>query len=385
MSTAGFRFTPAVLPPETVALREEVRQFIAEELASGAFVPGPGGFTRFDSALSRKIGERGWIGMTWPKKYGGHERSMWESYVAYEELEAAGFPIRTFHPADRQVGPLILQFGTEELKLKYLPRIAAGELTCAIGLSEPDSGSDLAAIRTAATKVEGGWRVNGRKVWTSYAHKAQLLNMLLRTSPKEQDRHAGVSRFLLDLSSPGVSIRPIVNMTGRHEFNEVVFDDVFVPDEMVLGKVGDGWRLLGNEMAYERSGPDRWLVSFDTLKQLIDLITPDKEKCECAVTGRLVAHLWTLRQMSLSVTGMLERGELPSVEAAVVKDLGTTFDQEVPHAARSLVTEEARAIAPDSQFNAFLRYDLLFAPSLSLKGGTREILRNAIARELGLR
>ncbi len=385
MSTSGFRFTPALLPPEAVALRKEVRQFIAEELASGAFVPGPGSFARFDPALSRKIGKRGWIGMTWPKKYGGQERSMLESYVVYEELEAAGFPIRTFHPADRQVGPLIMHFGAEALKLKYLPKIAAGELTCAIGLSEPDSGSDLAAIRTAATKVEGGWRVNGQKVWISFAHKAQLLNLLLRTSPKEQDRHAGVSRFLLDLSAPGVSIRPIVNMTGRHEFNEVVFKDVFVPDDMVLGKVGDGWKLLGSEMAYERSGPDRWLVSFETLKQLIDQIGPEAGQHECAVTGRFVAHLWTLREMSLSIAGMLERGELPSVEAAVVKDLGTTFDQEIPHGARALVTEEARAIAPDSPFNAFLRYDLLCAPSLSLKGGTREILRNVIARELGLR
>lgn len=386
MTMPSFRFVPATLPPEAPALRAEVRQFIAEERERGSFRPQPGSWGRFDTALARRVGARGWIGMPWPKKYGGQGRSMLERYVVYEELLGVGFPIRAFYPPDRQVGPLILKYGSEELKLKYLPRMAAGECGCAVGFSEPDSGSDLAAIRTMATKVEGGWRVQGQKVWISNAHRCELLSMLLRTRPLEADHHKGLSRFLVDMSTPGITVRPIIDMTGSHVFNEVIFDQVFVPDNMVLGKVDDGWRMLGHELAYERSTPDQWLAFFETLKLLIDELGPSPSQKEREVIGRFVSHLWTLREMSLSIAGMIDRGEVPNVEAAIVKDLGTTLDQEVPHAARLLVDEETLGTATgDSVFNRFLNHDILFAPCLSIKGGTREILRNAIARGLGLR
>ena len=167
---------------------------------------------------------------------------------------------------------------------------------------------------------------------------------------------------------------------------DIGFHLSFVPDSMVLGKVGDGWSMMGSELAYERSTPDQWLAFFETLKLLIEQIGREPARHESEVIGRFVAHLWTLRGMSLSIAGMIDRGELPNVEAAVVKDLGTTLDQEVPHAARALISEDVRGkAAPDSLFNQFLRHDLLFSPSLSIKGGTREILRNAIARGLGLR
>ena len=386
MALPSFRFKKTQLPANAPRLRDEVRSFVANERALGTFVPGPGSWTRFDADMSARIAARGWIGMTWPKKYGGHERSALERYVVTEELLAAGVPLRAHYSADRQVGPLILQFGTEKQKDKYLPLIAAGKCACAIGLSEPDSGSDLAAMRTRAVKVPGGWSVEGRKMWIGQAHKAQLLNLFARTSAPEESRHSGVSRFLVELSSPRIIVRPIINLRGDHDYNEVVFDGTFVSDDMVVGQVGQAWSQLGSDLAYERSAPDRWLGAFETMKQLIDQVGPQAGAREREATGRLVAHLWTFREMSLSIAGMLDRGELPSVEAAVVKDLGTLFDQEVPHVARALVTEEMRAALPMGHpFEAFLEHDLLYAPSLSIKGGTREMLRNAIARGLGLR
>lgn len=381
-----FRFAQVTLPTAAQQLRLQVRNFIAQTAAEGLFVPGASSWNRLDFGLSQKIGEMGWIGMTWPKQYGGHERSALERYVVTEEFLAAGFPIKAHYAADRQVGPLILQFGSERQKLKYLPQIAAGKCCCAIGMSEPDSGSDLSAIRTHAVRVPGGWRVDGRKVWTTIAHHSQLMNLFLRTSPKTEDRHAGISRFLVDMSWPGITIRPIVNMAGRYDFNEVIFDGVFVPDDMVLGEIGSGWAQLGSELAYERSAPDRWLASFETLKQAIDHIYPRAgSHCDHAI-GRLVCHLWTLRNMSISIACMLENGEIPELEAAVVKDLGTALDQEIPHVVRALLSEEERGALPaEDLLNAYLEYDLLFAPALSIKGGTREILRNAIAKGLSLR
>jgi len=386
MTTPSFSFAPVQLPPNAMRLREEVRQFLAAQEAAGTFAPGPAGWARVDPDFSRRLGARGWIGMTWPKRYGGHERSALERYVVTEELLVAGAPMRGHWAADRQLGPLLLEFGTEEQKQRFLPEIAAGCCMVAIGLSEPDSGSDLAAIRTKAVKVDGGWRVDGRKIWISLAHRSQLMSLFVRTSPKSEDRHAGVSRFLVDMAAKGITIRPIVNMTGEHDFNEVVFDNLFVPDNMVVGEVGGAWQQISKDLAYERSAPDRWLQSHDLLLRTIERIGRAPDRTQSEVLGRLVAHLWTLQSMSLSIAGMLENGQNPSVEASIVKDLGTHYDQEIPQWARTLVPEHMRALMPlEDGFEQSLRYNLLFSPAVTIKGGTTEILRNTIARALGLR
>ena len=384
--TGGFRFSQIRLPDATERLRLEVREFINRLRSDGLFAPGPSSWNRLDFDLSARIGAKGWIGMTWPKKYGGHERSALERYVVTEEFLAAGVPIKAHYAADRQVGPVILQFGSERLKSLYLPQIAAGKCCCAVGMSEPDSGSDLFAIRTHGSKVDGGWRVEGRKVWTTIAHRSHLMVLLLRTSPQTEDRRAGMSRFLVDMTWPGIIVKPIENMVGKNDFNEVIFDGVFVPDDMVLGEPGAGWVQVGSELAYERSSPDRWLGSFETLTQAIDNLGPDAGALSNQSIGRIVSHLWTLRNMSISVAHTLETGAIPAIEAAVVKDLGTALDQEIPHLIRALVGEETGgALDPGHLLNTCLEYDLLFGPALSIKGGTREILRNAIAKGLSLR
>jgi len=387
MSTS-FQFDLTTESAELRALRTEVRKFLLDEIKAGTFAPGNGeGHSSFNKDFSRRVGARGWIGMTWPKKYGGQERSYMERYVVTEEMRAYGAPTRAHFTADRQSGPVLIRFAQENIKEKILPRIVRGELTFCIGLSEPNSGSDVFAASTRATKTEGGWLINGRKIWTSNAHQADYCIALIRTSQATaENRRHGLSQFLVDMKTPGVTTRPIINLTGAHEFNEVIFDDAFMPDDHLIGEKDMAWRQATAELAYERSGPERWLETFSVLHGLVRVAgkTPDDRMAEGI--GREVAHMATLRRMSLSVAGMLEAGKLPNNEAAVVKDLGTNFEQALPNRVRLLapsVTSAERA--NDVDFEEVLRANTLIAPKLTIQGGTREVLRGIIARGLGLR
>ncbi|MPZ44725.1 MAG: acyl-CoA dehydrogenase [Betaproteobacteria bacterium] len=387
MTFTSFSLADIEMPSHIEALREEVRAFLRSEREAGTYVREPAGWDRYDAAFSRKVAARGWIGMTWPRQYGGHERTTLERYVVTEELLAAGAPVRAHWLADRQFGPLLLAAGSESQKRTYLPRIAAGECFVCVGMSEPDSGSDLASIRTSAVAVEGGWRVSGRKVWTSYAHMAHIMNLFARTTPFDSNnRHAGVTQFIVELNSPGISIRPIINLAGDHDFNEVLFDEVFVPGENVIGDVGNGWKQVSGELTHERAGSERWLNAYGVLVHLLQSAGAQPEPRAAERIGRLVSHLWTLHRMSFSLAGLLNRGITPHVEAALVKDLGNQFDQDIPETARAVLQEEDRACLPaDDRFNAMLDRALLYAPSYPIRGGTREILRGIIARGLGLR
>jgi alkylation response protein AidB-like acyl-CoA dehydrogenase len=381
---ATFHFELHDLPPEAETLRREVRAFLRQELGDRAALDRAPSWGGFDRAFSRKVGARGWIGLTWPKKYGGHERSALERYVVMEEMLAAGAPVSAHWIADRQSGPTLLRFGTEEQRQRFLPRIARGELAFAIGMSEPDSGSDLASLRTRAEKVSGGYRVNGTKVWTSNAHLADYMIATLRTHVDPADKHAGLSQFLVDTKTPGITMSPIIDLTGQHHFNEVVFQDAFVPEGMRVGEEGAGWKQVTNELAFERSGPERYLSSMALIVELIREVGKDPSERAAETVGRLTAQLATLRQMSLSVAAMLQAGENPNLEAAVVKDVGTTFEQSVPEIAHALLGLEP-TVAAGTQLSRVLAYLTQHAPSFSLRGGTREVLRGIIARGLGLR
>ena len=374
-----FRFTPYELPASAASLRSAVRDFARGWTADMSSAERAHSWSGGNPAFSRALGERGWLGMTWPTQYGGHARPMAERYVVIEELLAAGAPVGAHWVADRQSGPLLLRFGTEEQRQRFLPGIARGENFFCIGMSEPNSGSDLASVRTRARKVEGGWRINGQKIWTSGAHRAHVMIALVRTGD-EETRHAGLSQFLIELKkAEGLTVKPIVDLSGKHHFNEVFFDDVFVPDANLIGNAGDGWRQVTAELAYERSGPERYLSSLRLFLEFLRVVGPKPSEAERLLIGRIAAELWTLRQMSLSVMGLLGAGENPAVEAAIVKDIGTSFEQAIPKDIQSL------APAGDATFQAVLSHLLKSAPSFSLRGGTREILRGIIARELGLR
>ncbi len=380
-----FRFALRDLPPEAEALRGEVRAFLREQFSGAKPVTRARSWGGFDREFSRRVGARGWIGMTWPKRYGGHERSFLERYVVLEEMLAAGAPVSAHWVADRQSGPLLLRFGTEEQRERILPGIVRGELAFAIGMSEPDSGSDLASIRTRAARADGGYVVNGTKVWTSNAHISDYLIALFRTQIVPDKKHEGLTQFLVDLkSTKGITIRPIIDLAGRHHFNEVNFTDAFVPEAARVGNEGDGWKQVTTELAFERSGPERYLSSISLIRELIREVSARPDERSLEQVGRLVAGLATLRQMSTSVAGMLQAGENPNLEAATVKDVGTTFEQSVPELVHALVGTEPTN-ETGSPFQQVLGYITQTAPSFSLRGGTREILRGIIARGLGLR
>ncbi len=385
--TAQLQFDPIRLPPECEALRHEVRAFLAEEVAAGTFDPQrPGHGDMHNAEFSRRVGAKGWIGMTWPKQYGGHERSFLERYVVTEEFRVANAPVRQYFVADRQSGPILLKYAPEHIKADILPRICRGEVCFVIGMSEPNSGSDLFAARTKATKADGGWRVNGNKIWTSNAHIADYMIGLFRTSPptKENRRH-GLTQFLVDMKADGVTVNPIYQMTGQHDFNEVVFEDVFIPDDCVLGEIDGAWKQATSELAYERSGPERFLETFYVLTALIDALGPDPDLRGAEGLGRLVAQAHALRRMSVSVAGMLQAGKEPVVEGSLVKDLGTVWEQRLPGRVRELAAFLEPGASNRATLDEQLAFALTIAPKLTIQGGTTEVLRGIIARGLGLR
>ena len=382
---AVFRFALNDLPPEAASLRAEVREFLKTEFSAAAPLKRAKSWGGFDREFSRRVGARGWIGLTWPKKYGGHERSFLERYVVMEEMLAAGAPVSAHWVADRQSGPLLLRFGTEAQREKILPGIVRGELAFAIGMSEPDSGSDLASLRTRASRVDGGYLVNGTKVWTSNAHLSDYAISLFRTEIVPDKKHEGLTQFLVDLrNTKGITIRPIIDLAGKHHFNEVNFTDAFVPDEARVGNEGDGWKQVTTELGFERSGPERYLSSISLIRELVREVGAHPDERGTEAVGRMVASLATLRQMSTSVAAMLQAGETVNLEAAAVKDVGTTFEQSIPELAHALLDVEP-TLTSGSDLQQVLGYITQTAPSFSLRGGTREILRGIIARGLGLR
>jgi alkylation response protein AidB-like acyl-CoA dehydrogenase len=385
MSVGSLAFGGAPAAHDTTALRAEVRRFLADAQAAGRFEPRPDAWlSGHDPDFSRELGKRGWIGLNWPSAYGGRDHPEIERYAITEEMLAAGAPVAAHWIAQRQSGPLLLRFGTEAQKLRFLPAIASGECYFAICMSEPDSGSDLASATTRATRVEGGWSVSGRKVWTSHAHRSQYAILFCRTAPPSEDRHAGFSQFILDLQAPGVTVRPIRLLSGEAHFNEVTLDGVLIPDDLVVGEVGNGWAQVTSELGYERSGPERFMSPLPLLLAWLGSLGQHPERDDAELLGRLTARLWSLRQMSLAVTAGLQRGENVATQAALVKDLGTMFEQDSIEAIRAAVGGEADR-AGDDRIQVLLAQAIAAAPGFTLRGGTNEILRGIVARALGVR
>ncbi|MBK6746992.1 acyl-CoA dehydrogenase family protein [Ottowia sp.] len=369
------------MPPECEVLRQEVRAFLRDALAGFPIAERAKSWQNNNREFSRKLGARGWLGMTWPKQFGGQGRSPLERYVVIEELLAAGAPVGYHWISERQSGPLLIRYAPDTLAPKLVPLIAKGELGFCAGLSEPDSGSDLASIRTKAKKVEGGWEITGRKVWTSRAHDCEYMIALVRTGEKNEDRHAGLSQFLVDITLPGIEVRPIQSQLGTHTFNEVVLDGVFVPDECLIGVEGQGWSQVLNELKHERSGPERFLSSTQLYQQMIKVADLQQDS-QTEIVGRVFSKYLALRSMSQGIALMMARGEDPAVQASLVKDQGAVMEQSIPQLASDYFTEAGR---DDPEFVEAIDYLTVAAPSFSLRGGTREILRGIIARGLGLR
>jgi acyl-CoA dehydrogenase len=386
--TTSLETLPLVsIPPGDEALRGPVRAFLQAALADTPADVRARTWMGYDANFSRALAERGWLGLSLPKEYGGAGRSAFARFVLVEELIAAGAPVSAHWFADRQTAPLILKFGTPAQRDFFVPRMVRGEIFMCIGMSEPDTGSDLSSVRTRAVRTETGWRLNGRKIWTTNAHRTHYMCALVRTSGQHGDRHKGLSQVLIDLSLPGISYRPIEDMAGDAHFCEVVFEDVELPADAVVGEEGSGWKQVTAELAFERSGPERiltsqlvaetWLAEVRASK----LPVPDAAK---AIAGRIAGRLAVLRAMSLAVADRLDKGENPETEAAYVKDLGTEFEQTVPGWIAEAI-EHMPAFEPSLPLQRALAYVTQLCPSFSLRGGTRQVMRGIIARALGLR
>jgi acyl-CoA dehydrogenase len=372
-----FRDEIAPEPADVVRERLLVREFLREAIASGLMAPQCDGWLSGHSpAFSAELVRRGWIGMTWPRRYGGRELPSAVRFAVIEELLAGGAPVAAHWFADRQVGPSLLRYGTEAQRDMFLPAIAAGRCFFAIGMSEPDSGSDLASVRTKAVAVTDGWLVSGTKLWTSHAHRCHWMLTLVRTAP---GRHDGLTQLLIPLDSPGIAVRPVTLMTGEHHFNEVVLDSVFVPDECLLGEVGNGWAQVNAELAYERSGPERFLSTFQLMVELCRYAAATSDQRATAALADLYSQLWSLRELSIRVAAALDAGEVPDAAAALVKDLGTRFEQDCVEVVRG-----AAAVSPGSRLDALLWNATLHSPGFTLRGGTSQVLRIVVARGLGL-
>ncbi|MFJ6207477.1 acyl-CoA dehydrogenase family protein [Lysinibacillus sp. NPDC092081] len=368
---------------EQEQFRLDVRTFLQDELAKGTFTPKCDSWLSGDDPeFSKLIGQKGWIGLTWPKKYGGQERSTIDRYILTEEFLAVGAPVAAHWFADRQTGPLLLRYGTEEQRENFLPKIVKGECYFGIGLSEPNSGSDLASVSTRAEKVEGGWIINGQKIWTSNAHLCHYMVTLVRTSPFDgKSKHAGLSQLIVDLHAEGVTIVPIKFLTGEHHYNEVFFDNVFVPDNLVVGEIGNGWAQGLAELAFERSGPERILSTFPLIDELIQELKRQNNLEGLQQASKIVARLWGLRNLSIGVAQLLESGnsEDVSIPAALVKALGTKFEQSIPEITR-LIVQTYPTLDAHRKIDRFMAESILHAPGFTIRGGTSEVLYGVVAK-----
>ncbi len=381
------RFTPTEMTPAERALQAEVREFLAAEMPPGDNTPGNdralGMGAGKNKEFSKKLAERGWVGMAMPKRYGGHDRNAVDRFIVVEELLRAGAPVGYHWVSDRQTASVILKFGTDDQKERFIPPICRGELGFSIGMSEPDSGSDLASVSTRATRAEGGWLLNGTKIWTSGAHENDWFVVLCRTAPMEDgNKHQGLSQLLVDLNSEGLEKNGIPFLDGSPGFNEVVFHDVFVPDENVVGELGMGWAQNTTEMAYERGGPDRWLSAYGVVEELMrhHTGTPLEDRA-AEVLGWATARFFGLHNMSFTVARMIDTGQAPSIEAALVKEMGTRFEQDVLLRLLEFVEEEPD---PGSMllYQRLLAKAVLTGPSFTIRGGTVEVLRSVASKGL---
>jgi alkylation response protein AidB-like acyl-CoA dehydrogenase len=355
------------------ALREEVRAVIAESgvplhARCDAWMRG------HDTAFSARLADRGLIGVSWPREYGGRGASSVERLVITEELLRVGAPVAAHWIADRQIGPAILRYGSPELKERFLPGIASGRITFCLGMSETEAGSDLAALRTRAVADGDVFRLTGRKIWTSHAHRSTHAYVLARTGDGA-DRHEALTEFVVDLAADGVKVHPIYDLAGEHHFNETIFENVEVPATNVIGTIGDGWHQVTEQLAFERGGMERVLSTYPLLARIL----AEVPTAEPRALGTLVARLHTLRAMALGIADAMDAGRSPLQQAAAAKFLGTAFEGDVVEFARDTV-----GISPDPAadgIEALLAESIMAVPGTTLRGGATEVLLGIIAKQ----
>jgi alkylation response protein AidB-like acyl-CoA dehydrogenase len=363
-------------------LRSAIQDFLEDERAAGVFEPRCDSWMRsFDRGFSQRLAANGWLGITWPTEYGGGGQSHRARLIVTEELLRAGAPVAAHWIAERQIGPAIVRYGSDALKQELLAPIAAGDVTFCLGMSEPEAGSDLAAVRTLAVRDGADYRITGAKIWTTNAHHAEYAYVLACTD-REAEKDARLTEFVVDMDAPGVEVRPIYDLAGEHHFNEVLLDDVPVPAGRVIGDVGRGWAQVTAQLAFERGGPERFLSAYPLLEALVRHVA-DGDAADGATgrVGELIGRLRGLRALNWRIAELMDAGVAPVAPAAMLKMLGTRFEQDIVEFARWLLETEPDPTAGD--LGAMLGDVQLAMPGISLRGGATEILAGIVARNPG--
>jgi len=391
-----FRFSP-----EEEAFRQEVREFLRREWSEdaaegGAESPlGYGGGRGLDEIrrFQKKLAQKGWLTLAWPKEYGGMGASVMKQVIFNEEMAYHRAPQQLGVGPDR-VGPTIILYGTEEQKREHLPPIANADVIWCQGFSEPGAGSDLASLQTTAVEDGDYFVVNGQKIWTSLAHVADWMILLARTDP-DAPKHRGISYFLVDMRTPGITVRPLIDMTGRHAFNQVFFDNVRVPRKNLVGELNRGWYVAAATLDFERSGINRVMAGVRLYEELVEYAR------ETVRDGRPLMALPTVRHklaelriefevgrlLAYRVAWVQAQGRIPNQEASMSKLFGSELQQRLARAGVEIMGLGGQ-LRPGSKWAPMagrIADYYLGAVSTTIAAGTSEVMRNIIAiRGLGL-
>ena len=376
-------------------LRQEVCSFLEDELARGLWKRACDAWIQaYNPEFTKRVAEKGWIGLTWPKEYGGQERSSIDRLIVTEEMLRYGAPAACHWFADRQIGGSILKYGSEEQKTEFLPKIVRGEMYVGLGMSEPEAGSDLASLKTRAAEEDDCYLVNGQKTWTSGAWFINYIYLLARTDP-DAPKHRGISEFIVPMDLPGISRIPMIDITGTEAWNDVFFDNVRVPKKYMIGEKNKGFYHVLEQLAYERGGMERLMGNYPLFDALIRFAKETKYNGKALSQDTIVRHKLAQLQVEFEVGRLfmykvamvMDGGRAPTVEASMSKAYATTFEQHLANTAMEILGPYGSLWAGSKYvpFEGLAAHSYLGSKGYSLQAGSSEILKNIIAtRGLGL-
>ena len=376
------------------AFREELKSWLNTELAAR---PGsdsnPDSEWAFNLEMRRKLPEKGWLTMAWPEEYGGQSASHMMQVIFAEEMSYNNAPGRDVF-GTKMMAPTLMIHGTEDQKQQFLPPVSRGDVQWCQGYSEPESGSDLASLQTRAIEDGDDFVVNGTKVWTSGAHRADHIMVLTRTDP-DAPKHRGISFLLCDMNTPGITVNPIINMAGDHSFNMVTFEDVRIPKKNLVGEQNRGWYVGATLLDFERSGVDYSAGAKRTLEELVEFAKTNSKNgvllANDPVTRNrlsdLAIEVEVSKLISYNIAWMQGQGLVPNKEASMGKVLGTELQQHVSETGMHMLGMHGQ-LEPGSKhapLEGKVEHMYLTDVSQTIQAGTSEIQRNIIAtRGLGL-
>ena len=374
------------LTPQQAVFQQEVRTFINDNVpADWASARGSEDGATVARDIRRKLAAKKWLTLAWPAQYGGLDASPMQQMVFNELMSYHSVP--SFSMGVAWVGPVMMLYGSEEQKERFIPRIADdSDVWCTL-YSEPGSGSDLASLQTRATRDGDDFVINGQKIWTSGGHSSDWGWLACRTNP-DVPKHKGISMFAVKMDSPGINVRPLVNMAGTHEFNEIFFEDVRVPASQMVGEQDRGWYSLAVGLDFERSSIGATSAARRMVEDIVVIAKEKKATLDGSVKGRLVENaiaVQVMRNMGYKIAAEQERtGIAPTREAQMAKLFGAELNQRIQTVGLQVLGMEAQAGGAGSR-SARFQYNYLRAVANTIEGGTSEIQRSVIAtRALGL-